>query len=372
MRIAIPKEVKQQEGRVAITPAGVFELVTNGHEVFVETAAGAGSSYADEEYESSGATILPDAAATWAAAEMILKVKEPIDSEYDLMQDEQVLFTYLHVAADRPLTEQLLERRITAIAYEAVQTPQGDLPLLAPMSEVAGRIATQAGAHYLTASGGGRGLVLGGVPGVPSARVVVLGAGIAGMNAAEIAVGMGADVTLMDKRVEPLRAAERSYEGRLRTLVANAQSLEEEVLRADMVIGAVLVPGARAAKLIPNELVARMLPGSVLVDISIDQGGCFEDSRPTTHDEPTFRVHESVFYCVANIPAIVPRTSTKALTNVTLPYAVALANLGWRQALAADPTLAAGLTTAGGRLTSRPVAEAHQLDFVSIEEALAS
>ncbi|HYP43646.1 MAG TPA: alanine dehydrogenase, partial [Propionibacteriaceae bacterium] len=322
MKVGVPTEVKNHEYRVAITPAGVHEFVRHGHPVLVQSGAGVGSSIPDEEYAAAGATLARDADQVWSEAELILKVKEPIEVEYDRMRPGQVLFTYLHLAASRPCTDALLRQHVTAIAYETVQLGSGALPLLAPMSEVAGRLAPQAGAYHLMAQGGGRGVLMGGVSGVYAAKVVVIGAGVSGMNAAAIALGMQAEVLLLDKNIDKLREADRIYQGHLQTIASNAFEVERAVLDADMVIGAVLVPGSKAPTLISNELVSRMRPGSVLVDIAIDQGGCFEDSRPTTHAEPTYRVHESVFYCVANMPGAVPNTSTYALTNVTLPYAV--------------------------------------------------
>ncbi len=370
MKVGIPREVKNNEYRVAITPAGVHELTRHGHEVVIEHDAGVGSAIVDEEYVGAGAKILPTAQDVWGIADLILKVKEPVASEYPLMRAGQVLFTYLHLAADKPLTEELCRREVTGIAYETVETSDGALPLLAPMSEVAGRLATQVGANALMSAGGGRGVLLGGVSGVYAAKVVVIGAGVSGMNAAAIALGMQAEVLLLDKDVNKLRAADRIYQGHLQTVASNAYEIERAVLDADLVIGAVLVPGAKAPKLISNDLVSRMKPGSVLVDIAIDQGGCFEDSRPTTHAEPTFLVHGSVFYCVANMPGAVPNTSTYALTNVTLPYAVELADRGWRAALQADPALALGLNTHGGRVVYGPVAEAHGLDHIRLDEVL--
>jgi alanine dehydrogenase len=363
MKVGIPKEVKNHEYRVAITPSGVHELVRAGHQVFVERDAGTGSAIPDEDFVAAGAAILPGPDEVWETGELILKVKEPIAEEYPRLRKDQVLFTYLHLAADRPGTEALLGSGITAIAYETVQAPDGSLPLLAPMSEVAGRMAPQVGAHCLQADGGGRGVLMGGVSGVYAAKVVVLGAGVSGMNAAAIALGMQAEVLLVDKNVARLRSADAIYQGHCQTVASNAYEIERAVIDADLVIGAVLVPGAKAPMLISNELVSRMLPGSVLVDISIDQGGCFEDSHPTTHANPTYRVHNSVFYCVANMPGAVPHTSTYALTNVTLPYVVEIANLGWREALKADPALAGGLQTHEGALTCEPVAEAHGLPW---------
>ncbi len=370
MKVGVPKEVKNHEYRVAITPSGVHELVVHGHEVFVETTAGEGSSIPDDGYKAAGATILDSADEVWGTGELILKVKEPVVSEYHRMRDGQVLFTYLHLAASRPCTDALLERGVTGIAYETVQTPDAALPLLAPMSEVAGRLAPQAGAYHLMRSGGGRGVLIGGVSGVYAGKVVVIGAGVSGMNAAAIALGMQAEVLLLDKDVNKLRAADRIYQGHLQTVASNAYEVESAVLDADLVIGAVLVPGAKAPMLISNDLVSRMKKGSVLVDISIDQGGCFEGSRPTTHDDPTYVVHDSIFYCVANMPGAVPHTSTYALTNVTLPYAVALADKGWKQALRDDHSLALGLNTHAGSLTYAPVAEAHGLESASLDGVL--
>ena len=371
MKVGVPKEVKNHEYRVAITPAGVHELVVHGHEVYVEASAGVGSSILDEEYVAAGARILDTPDEVWATGDLILKVKEPIEEEYHRMREGQVLFTYLHLAASRPCTDALLDRGVTGIAYETVQTPNGGLPLLAPMSEVAGRLAPQAGAYHLMRAGGGRGVLLGGVSGVYAGKVVVIGAGVSGMNAAAIALGMQAEVLLLDKNIEALRQADRIYQGHLQTVASNAYEIERAVIDADLVIGAVLVPGAKAPSLISNELVSRMKKGSVLVDISIDQGGCFEDSRPTTHASPTYEVHDSIFYCVANMPGAVPHTSTYALTNVTLPYAVALADKGWRQALRDDHSLALGLNTHAGKLTYAPVAEAHGMESVSLDGALA-
>ena len=371
MRVGVPQEVKNHEYRVAITPSGVHELTTRGHDVVVQAGAGLGSSITDDEFEAAGASILPTADDVWEAAELVLKVKEPVAEEYSRMREGQTLFTYLHLAASRECTDALLKQGVTAIAYETVQTPDGALPLLAPMSEVAGRLAPQCGAYHLMRQGGGRGVLMGGVSGVYAAKVVVIGAGVSGMNAAAIALGMQAEVLLLDRNIGRLRQADRIYQGHLQTVASNSFEVERAVLDADLVIGAVLVPGAKAPTLVSNDLVSRMKPGSVLVDISIDQGGCFEDSRPTTHDAPTYPVHDSVFYCVANMPGAVPHTSTYALTNVTLPYAVALADKGWRTALRDDPSLALGLSTHAGELTSEPVASAHGLEHRRLEEVLA-
>jgi len=371
MKVGVPREIKNNEFRVAITPAGVMEFVRHGHEVFIEQGAGDGSSIPDEDYVAAGATILPTADDVWGAADLILKVKEPIAAEYHRMREGQVLFTYLHLAADRPLTEELTRRKVTAIAYETVELPDRSLPLLAPMSEVAGRLAPQVGANALMAPNGGRGVLMGGVSGVYAAKVVVIGAGVAGQNAAAIALGMQAEVLLLDNNIARLRQMDAIYQGHMQTIASNTYEIERAVLDADMVIGAVLVPGAKAPKLVTNELVSRMKPGSVLVDIAIDQGGCFEDSRATTHAEPTYPVHQSLFYCVANMPGAVPNTSTFALTNVTLPYAVALANKGWAQALRDDPALALGLNVHAGDVTYGAVAEAFDMTFTPIAEVLA-
>jgi alanine dehydrogenase len=368
VKVAVPREIKNHEYRVALTPAGVHELVTHGHEVFVEANAGLGSAITDEEYVAAGARMLATADDVWAEGELVLKVKEPIAEEYPRLRADQVLFTYLHLAADETLTRALMAAGTTAIAYETVQAASGALPLLAPMSEVAGRFAPQVGAYSLMRPSGGRGVLPGGVPGVLPARVMVIGGGVAGLNAAAIAVGMGADVQVLDTNVDRLRQIDHQYRGQLRTLTSNSFAIEEAAREADLVVGAVLVPGARAPKLISNDLVKEMKAGSVLVDIAIDQGGCFADSRPTTHDNPIYEVHQSVFYCVANMPGAVPRTSTYALTNVTLPYAVAIATKGWRQALADDPVLAPGLNTHAGALTNAPVAEAHSLPHTMLTE----
>jgi len=370
MRIAIPREVKDNEFRVAITPAGVHELVARGHEVIIEQDAGVGSAIPDEDFKAAGAQILGDAAAVWASADLLLKVKEPIAKEYGFLRRDLTLFTYLHLAASEPCTQALLAGGTTSVAYETVRTPDGRLPLLAPMSEVAGRLAPQAGAYHLMRSAGGRGVLMGGVPGAPGAHVVVIGGGVSGQHATAIAVGMGARVTVLDRDVDKLRELDFRYHGRVQTVYSTAYALEQAVLDADLVIGAVLVPGARAPRLVSNELVARMKKGAVLVDIAIDQGGCFEDSHPTTHADPTYRVHDTVFYCVANMPGAVPHTSTVALTNATLPYVLQLADKGWREALRANASLAQGLSTHDGVLASEAVAQAHGLDFVSPEQII--
>ena len=369
--VGVPAEVKNHEYRVALTPPGVHELRTHGHEVLVQSGAGSGSSIRDEDYRAEGAVVVDDADELWARSDVVLKVKEPVEQEYHRLRPGLTLFTYLHLAADRRLTEELVARQVTAIAYETVQTPDRALPLLYPMSEVAGRLAPMVGAHTLMRAEGGRGVLMGGVSGTYAARVVVIGAGVSGLNATATAVGMQAEVVLMDRDVSRLRAADRMYQGRVQTVASNPLELERAVLAADLVIGAVLVPGARAPRLVSNELVSRMRPGSVLVDISVDQGGCFEDTRPTTHADPTFPVHGSVFYCVANMPGAVPTTSTYALTNVTLPYASALATLGWREALRADPALALGLNTHAGAVVNAPVAAAHGMDHTPLADVFA-
>jgi alanine dehydrogenase len=372
VKVGIPREVKTHEYRVACTPAGVHELVTAGHQVYVEKEAGVGSSIPDGDFEAAGAQILGSADDVWAEADLVLKVKEPIQEEYGRMRRGQVLFTYLHLAASRDCTQAILAAGIDAVAYETVQTADRALPLLAPMSEVAGRLAPQVGAYHLMRQGGGRGILMGGVSGVYAAKVVVIGAGVSGMNAAAIALGMQAEVLLLDKNIDRLRAADRIYQGHLQTVASNQYEIEKACLDADLVIGAVLVPGAKAPRLVSNELVSRMRSGSVLVDISIDQGGCFEDSRPTTHAEPTYAVHNSLFYCVANMPGAVPHTSTYALTNVTLPYVMDLANKGLRHAAADDPALALGVNAIAGTLVYPPVAEAHSLPVQPLADVLAS
>jgi len=367
VKVGIPREVKNNEFRVAITPAGVHELVRHGHEVLIEQNAGLGSSITDDEFVAAGARILATADEVWAAADLLLKVKEPVAEEYHRLRKDQTLFTYLHLAASKACTDALLESGTTAIAYETVELPGRALPLLAPMSEVAGRLAPQVGAYHLMRANGGRGVLPGGVPGVPAGRAVVIGGGVSGWNAAQIAVGLGFHVTLLDRDINKLKEADRSFGTKIQTVVSNAFELQKACIEADLVIGAVLIPGAKAPKLVTNELVSRMKPGSVLVDIAIDQGGCFEDSRPTTHAEPTFRVHDSVFYCVANMPGAVPNTSTYALTNATLPYVVELANRGWVEALRRDAALARGLNTHDGKVAYREVAEAHGLEHADLE-----
>ena len=369
--IGVPQEVKNHEYRVAITPVGVHELVTHGHDVVVQAGAGVGSQIPDAEYVAAGARLLDDADEVWGAADVVLKVKEPVAEEYHRLREGLTLFTYLHLAADKPLTERLLESKVTGIAYETVQLPSGALPLLYPMSEVAGCLAPQVGAHALMKAQGGRGVLLGGVGGVANAKVVIIGAGVSGQNAANIALGMGADVTLLDTDLDKLRMSFWRYHNRVHGLASSRLAIEEQVREADLVIGAVLIPGAAAPKLVSNDLVAQMKPGAVLVDIAIDQGGCFEDSRPTTHADPTYQVHETTFYCVANMPGAVPNTSTYALTNATLPYVVAVADKGWERACREDGALALGLNTHAGRLTNVPVGEAVGVAAVTPAEVLA-
>jgi alanine dehydrogenase len=371
MHVGIPRELKESEYRVAITPAGVRELVASGNTVLVEHLAGEGSSLPDADYARVGARIIADPDELWGESELICKVKEPITEEFHRLREGLVLFTYLHLAAERACTEAILRSRTTAIAYETVRLPDGSLPLLAPMSEIAGRMATIAGAAHLQRPAGGRGVLLSGVPGVRAGRVVVIGAGVAGSNAAAIAVGMHADVAAIDRDLARLAVLDSIYQGRLTTLATSEHVIEDACLDADLVIGAVLVVGARAPRLVSDELVSAMLPGSVLVDVSVDQGGCFESTRPTTHSDPTYRVHNSLFYCVDNMPGAVPHTSTHALTNATLPYAMAIASRGWREAMRENRALAFGLNAVGGELVSAPVAEAHRLAHVELDEVLA-
>lgn len=370
MKIAIPREIKNNEFRVAITPAGVHDLVTHGHEVIIESGAGLGSSISDDDYSSAGAKISPTAADTWAAADLLLKVKEPIHEEYGYFRDDMILFAYLHLAAEPDLTAALVSSKVTAIAYETVQLASRALPLLAPMSEVAGRLAPIVGANAMLKPNGGPGLLVPGVPGTHPAKVVVLGGGVAGTNAVALSVGLGAEVTVLDTNLQRLKELDEVYAGRIKTIASNGFEIERALLTADLVIGSVLVPGAKAPKLVSNDLVSRMKPGSVLVDIAVDQGGCFADSHPTTHDNPTFTVHGSLFYCVANMPGAVPNTSTYALTNATMPYVRALANNGWRAALSADDALARGLNTHDGHVVNEPVATALGFDHVTIASVL--
>ena len=365
MIIGVPKEIKTLEFRVALTPAGVRELVKNGHQVLIESSAGLGSAISDSQFQSEGAEIVPSANDLWQRAEMVMKVKEPLPSEYPLMREGQILFTYLHLAASKECTDALIAAKNIAIAYETVEV-NGQLPLLAPMSEVAGRLSTQVGATALQKANGGRGVLLGGVPGVRPGKVVVIGGGVAGLNAAVMARGLGADVTILDRSTARLQHIDSLYNGTIKTLMSNDHAIEQEVTEADLVIGAVLIHGAKAPKLVSNDLVSKMKSGAVLVDIAIDQGGCFADSKPTTHADPTYQVHNSIFYCVANMPGAVPVTSTYALTNATLPYAVAIANLGWKGALKQDADLAKGLNVCEGKVTYEAVAKAHGYQFSSI------
>ena len=358
MHIGVPTEVKNNEYRVAITPAGAAELIEKGHHVVIQAGAGVASAFTDQDYAQAGAEIVDSAAKAWAA-EMVLKVKEPVTEEYQYLREDLILFTYLHLAAEPELTAKLIESGTTAIAYETVQLPNGTLPLLTPMSEVAGCLATQVGATQLWRRNGGRGLLLGGIAGTPKGRFVVIGGGTAGENAAKIALGMGANVTILDISLQRLQQLESRFSGQVETIRSSPYAVAEAVAQADVVVGAALVPGAAAPKLVTNEMVRKMKPGSVLVDIAIDQGGCFADSRPTTHDDPTFKVHDSIFYCVANMPGSVPNTSTIALTNATLPYAAALADKGVDVAFLEDPALALGANVRDGKIVNPAVAEAY-------------
>lgn len=370
MKVGIPSELKDNEYRVAITPAGVRELVVHGHDVLIEHDAGRGSSIPDADFERAGARIAPDADVVFAEADLVLKVKEPVSEEFHRLREGLILFTYLHLAADAKVTDALLESGTTAVAYETVELSDGFLPLLAPMSEVAGRMAPQVGATLLEREHGGRGVLLGGVSGVRPARVVVIGAGMAGMNAAWIAQGMEAEVIVLDTNINKLRDIDRIHQGKILTLASNRLAVEEVCVAADLVIGAVLVPGARAPKIVTKEIISNMKPGSVVVDIAVDQGGCFETSKMTTHSDPTYLVDEVVHYCVGNMPGAVPHTSTYALTNATLPYVVALAEQGLEQAVRNDPSLAKGVNVHNKTLTSAPVAEAHGLEHASLSELL--
>jgi alanine dehydrogenase len=369
MRIGVAKEIKPQEYRVALTPAGARELVQRGHEVTVETGAGDGSAFPDAAYERSGARIAA-VDEVWESADLLLKVKEPIAPEYGRLRDGLTLFTYLHIAADEPLTRALVDAGVAAVAYETVETDRGALPLLAPMSEVAGRLAAQAGAHYLEKPLGGRGLLLGGVAGVAPGKVVVIGGGIVGYNAAVIALGLGAQVTILERSVDRMRHLEEVLHGRVSLLMSSTLQTEESLKDADVVIGAVLIPGALAPKLVTREMIREMKPGSVLCDVAIDQGGCAETSRATTHDDPVYSVDGVIHYCVANMPGAVPITSTKALTNVTLPYVEAIADHGLAEAVRRDPALARGVNVLGGKVTYEAVAEAHDLDYVPLGDVL--
>jgi len=370
MKIGIPKEIKSQENRVGITPAGVHQLVGHGHEVFVEKAGGVGSGITDEEYIGAGAKMLA-VDDVWADAEMIIKVKEPIESEYKYLREDQIVFTYLHLAADQPQTDALMKSKCVSIAYETVQPDSGGLPLLAPMSEVAGRMSVIVGSNCLLAHNGGSGTLVAGVPGVLPAKVVVLGAGVAGTNAAQMAHGLRADVSIVDINLARLAQLDSEFGGQVKTVFSTAYSVQALVAEADLVVGSVLIPGARAPKLVTHDMMMNAKPGAVFVDIAIDQGGCFEDSHPTTHAEPTFMVGKSVLYAVANMPGAVPRTSTYALTNATLGFATQIADKGWKKACQDNKALARGLSTVGGALTSAPVGEAWGYESVSIESVLA-
>ncbi len=368
MIVGVPREVKDLEHRVSTTPAGVAEFVARGHQVLVERGAGLGSGFSDEEFERAGATLVESHAEVFARAELILKVKEPVPEEYALLRPKQILFTYLHLAANEELTRVLMERCVKAVAYETVQLPSGALPLLTPMSEVAGRMSIQVGAHYLERTYGGRGMLLGGVPGVPGANVLILGGGTVGINAAQIALGMGANVTVIDKNVERLRQLDQLLHGRLHTLASNRNNIAEQVREADLVIGGVLVAGAKAPKLVTRAMISTMRRGAVVVDVAIDQGGCIETARPTTHSHPVYEVDGVIHYCVTNMPGAVPRTSTFALSNVTLPYALELADLGLEAAARKDPVLAKGINILNGAVTHEAVAEAFGLPYRPWEE----
>ncbi len=369
MRIGVAKEIKPDEYRVALTPAGALELVHGGHEVVVEAGAGAGSAFADSAYERVGARIA-DVAEVWDSADLLLKVKEPVPAEYPRLREGLTLLTYLHVAADAPLTSALVDSRVTAVAYETVETGNGALPLLAPMSEIAGRLAAQAGAYFLEKPFGGRGLLLGGVPGVAPGRVVIIGGGIVGYNAAIIAIGLGAQVTILERSIDRMRHLDEILSGRVTLLMSSSLEIEASVRDADLVIGAVLTPGALAPKLVTREMIAGMKEGAVVVDVAIDQGGCFETARPTTHSDPVYVVDNVIHYCVTNMPGGVPITATMALTNATLPYVEAIADHGLRAAVAADPALAKGVNVLDGKITYEAVAEAHDLEFTPLEDAL--
>lgn len=370
MKIGVPKEIKNNENRVAMTPAGVLSLIANNHEVYIETGAGLGSAFTDNDYMMAGAQIVETAAEAWNA-EMVMKVKEPVTSEYGYFHEGLILFTYLHLAPEPALTKALIENRVTGIAYETVQLPNRSLPLLTPMSEVAGKMATQIGAHYLEKLPGGKGILLGGVSGVPRGKVAVIGGGIAGTNAAKVAVGMGADVTIIDLSPERLRQLEDIFGRDVQTLISNPYNIADTVRTADLVIGSVLIPGAKAPKLVTEEMIQAMSPGSVVVDIAIDQGGCFETSeKVTTHDNPTFVKHGVVHYTVANMPGAVPRTSTMALTNNTVPYALQIANKGFLRACLENPALKLGVNTLDGHVVYEAVADAQGLPYVVVDDVL--
>lgn len=370
MLVGVPKEVKDHEFRVSVTPAGVREYVKRGHKMLVQRSAGEGSGFPDSSYIGAGGEIVDDVEDLFGLADMIVKVKEPVSAEYDLLRPGQILFTYLHLAADEPLTRALMRNRVQAVAYETVQLANGALPLLTPMSEVAGRMAPQVGSHHLEKAHGGAGTLLAGVPGVPGAEVLVVGGGVVGTNAAQIALGMGANVTVVDKSLDRLRQLDDMLHGRLNTLASNSANVHERVASSDLVIGAVLLPGAKAPKVITEEMVASMRPGSVVVDVAIDQGGSIETARPTTHSEPTFVKHGVVHYCVTNMPGAVPRTSTLGLSNATLPYGLLLADHGLREAIEIDPALARGVNVVNGFVTYEAVADAFGIDYTPLADAL--
>jgi alanine dehydrogenase len=370
MLVGVPKEVKDRENRVSTTPAGVGEYIAHGHRVIVERGAGVGSSFSDAEYAAAGAELVDSHADVFARADMIVKVKEPVAAEYGLLRKGQLLFTYLHLAADEPQTRALMASGVHAVAYETVQLPNGSLPLLTPMSEVAGRMAVQVGAHWLERTQGGRGMLLGGVPGVPGADVLIIGGGIVGTNAAQMALGMGANVTIVDRSIDRLRYLDQVLHGRVHTLASNKSNIADAIRTADLVIGGVLLPGAKAPKLVTADMVKTMRAGSVMVDVAIDQGGCFETARPTSHSEPTYVVDDVIHYCVTNMPGAVPRTSTLALSNVTLPYALELADQGLEAACRADKALALGINVINGKVTYQAVAEAFGLPYTPWEQAI--
>ncbi|MFL6229816.1 MAG: alanine dehydrogenase [Pyrinomonadaceae bacterium] len=371
MKVGLPKEIKDNEYRVGLTPAGVRALRDAGHQVFVERDAGAGSGFEDALYETAGATILDTADDVWGEGEMIVKVKEPVAPEYPRMREGQVLFTYLHLAPDEKLTQQLLERKVTGVAYETITDRKGTLPLLTPMSEVAGRMAIQVGAHYLEKMSGGRGVLLGGVPGVPAAKVVIIGGGVVGTNAAKMAVGLGAHVTIIDNNLDRLRELDDIFLSKISTLASSAYAIHGAIAEADLIVGAVLVPGAAAPKLVTKAMLKDVPNGAVVVDVAVDQGGCIETTHPTTHSNPTFYVEGVLHYCVANMPGAVPRTSTFALTNATLPYALKLAGRGFMDAISRDAGLKEGVNTYAGKLTYEAVAQAQGLDYTPLDEIIA-
>ncbi|SFH15755.1 alanine dehydrogenase [Pontibacter chinhatensis] len=370
MIIGVPKEIKNNENRVGVTPAGVTELVRNGHTVYVQATAGEGSGFVDAEYEAAGATILPSIEEVYGIADMIVKVKEPIESEYNLVKDNQLLFTYFHFASHEPLTAAMIERNAVCLAYETVERADRSLPLLVPMSEVAGRMAVQQGAKYLEKPLKGRGILLGGVPGVRPAKVLILGGGVVGTNAAKIAAGMGADVTIMDTNLARLRYLDDIMPANVNTLMSNEYNVRQLLPTHDLIIGAVLIPGAKAPRLITRDMLKDMRPGTVLVDVAVDQGGCIETCKPTTHENPTFIIDDVVHYCVANMPGAVPYTSTQALTNATMPYVLMVANKGWKQACADNAELKKGLNVVNGKVVYAGVAEAFNLPYTPVEEVL--